>query len=312
MSDDSSARADEHEPNAFRDANEAAKSLVSNLITLKGLIEPVTAGPTGEQVKEFKRSCLLVSRDTTALGDALQQVRPQLEQVARTKGKGKVSGCGVSSDCAHDTIYRIGENVTSLLILASVGGPEAWVWSEVLEVFASIDKKGLKRLEALALREALRASPCLMPRGNSTPRESDPPASGDDKSEAAAAGDSQTKAESDVSAGEVESETPEALQGKRPPENALTAWRLRDLQGINDQTNLAKEMIKLGVPATQGQVSRWLKQVEEYLKAGNILPDLKPMRHKPDSVDPAVIEMGQRQDNRTPRQRSRRDPDSDE
>lgn len=99
---------------------------------------------------------------------------------------------------------------------------------------------------------------------------------------------------------------------KRPPERAFQAWRLRDLQGINSQTEIANKMTEMGVKASQGQVSRWLDQVEEYLKAGGIFPTLDPLTHKPDSVDPSVIEMGQRQDGRTPRQRNRRSDDSDD
>jgi len=96
---------------------------------------------------------------------------------------------------------------------------------------------------------------------------------------------------------------------KRPSEIALKTWRLRDLEGINNQTKLAKRLAELGVPSTQGQVSRRLRKVEDYLEAGNILPEIKPLISKPDSIDPALIDMGKRQDKRTPRQRERRNPD---
>ena len=100
--------------------------------------------------------------------------------------------------------------------------------------------------------------------------------------------------------------TPEV---KRPSENAFKAWRLRDLLGINKQTELAKKMTEKGVPANQGQVSRWLKQVEEYMAAGGVLPEL-PKMDKPTAIDPSKIDMGERQDGRTPHQRKRRDADS--
>ena len=61
---------------------------------------------------------------------------------------------------------------------------------------------------------------------------------------------------------------------KRPPENAFKAWRLRDLLGITNQTKLAEKMTDMGVPTTQGQVSKWLKQVEVYMAAGGSLPNM--------------------------------------
>jgi hypothetical protein len=97
---------------------------------------------------------------------------------------------------------------------------------------------------------------------------------------------------------------------KRPPENALKAWRLRELLGITNQTEIAQKLSEEGISATQGQVSRWLKLAEEYLEAGNVLPLNQPMTKKPQSLDPSIIEMGKRRDNRTPRQRGRRDADS--
>ncbi len=98
---------------------------------------------------------------------------------------------------------------------------------------------------------------------------------------------------------------------KRPPEAAFMAWRLRDFSGINKQGEIATKMIELGTLATQGQVSRWLNEVELYLDAGNILPDLPtPLTDRPQSIDPTVIDMGKRADGHTPRQRLRRDPNS--
>ena len=111
---------------------------------------------------------------------------------------------------------------------------------------------------------------------------------------------------------EDESGSPKSAKIKLPSEKAMKAWRLRALQGINDQTELAIAMTKEGVPATQGQVSKWLKEAEEYLEAGGVFPKLESLNQKPDTVDPKVIDMGARQDGLTPRQRQRRRPDSDE
>ena len=95
-------------------------------------------------------------------------------------------------------------------------------------------------------------------------------------------------------------------QIQRPPEKAFKAWRLRDALEINDQTTIAQKLSEKGIPATQGQVSRWLKQVQEYLAAGNILPPL-PKMSKSTSMDPAAINMGKRVDRRTPRPSDMRD-----
>ena len=97
---------------------------------------------------------------------------------------------------------------------------------------------------------------------------------------------------------------------KRPPEKAMMAWRLRDLQGINNQTELAKKLTEMGYPATQGQVSRWLEEVKRYLAEGGVLPRIEPLKSKPSSMDPALLNLGSRRDGRTQRQRSRRADDS--
>jgi hypothetical protein len=99
---------------------------------------------------------------------------------------------------------------------------------------------------------------------------------------------------------------------QRPSEKVFKAWRLRDLTGINNQTELAAKLNEQGVPATQGQVSRWLKEVDEYLRAGNSLPPLDALPAKPQSIDPEIIELGERQDGRTVRQRERRGAESND
>ena len=95
-----------------------------------------------------------------------------------------------------------------------------------------------------------------------------------------------------------------------PSKKAFQAWSVRALLGITDQTEIAEEMTRRETKATQGQVSKWLRAVEKYQAAGGILPDVTTIG-KPQSVDPDVLDMGARQDHRTPRQRERRDPDAD-
>jgi hypothetical protein len=59
-------------------------------------------------------------------------------------------------------------------------------------------------------------------------------------------------------------------------------------------------------------VSRWLKQVNAYLRAGNVLPELPaPLKEKPKALDPKVLDMGKNQDGRTLRQRSRGNSNAD-
>jgi hypothetical protein len=88
----------------------------------------------------------------------------------------------------------------------------------------------------------------------------------------------------------------------RPSEQAMQAWRLRDLQG-KTQAEIAEAM-----GTYQGQVSRWLKQVKAYLEAGNVLPALEPAS-KPKAMPPDLLDMGARIDAHTPRQRQRRSED---
>lgn len=99
---------------------------------------------------------------------------------------------------------------------------------------------------------------------------------------------------------------------KRPSDSALKAWRLRDLKGLETQKEIAAVMTQeLQRSVTQGEVSRWLKDVHNYLTAGNILPDLPTLTTKPQSIDPSIQDMGERKDHKTPRQRAQRDQSQD-
>ena len=102
--------------------------------------------------------------------------------------------------------------------------------------------------------------------------------------------------------------------GKQPPSNdAIACYRALLATGLR-QTELAKVLTtELKRPISQGQVSRWIKQVEEWIKAGNVFPSLPKMeRKKPDTSEPRTLELGPRKDHRTPRQRERRSEDSDD
>jgi len=98
----------------------------------------------------------------------------------------------------------------------------------------------------------------------------------------------------------------------RPPDKAFQAWQVRELVGISKQGEIARIMTERGIPATQGQVSKWLAAVEEWRLAGGLMPEVSTREGKPQSVDPDILDMGARQDGLTPRQRPRRDSDADE
>jgi len=63
---------------------------------------------------------------------------------------------------------------------------------------------------------------------------------------------------------------------------------------------------------SQGQVSRLLKQVEEFRKATGFVPNAAEVAAKIEAMDPAKIDLGPRQDRRTVRQRGRKADDSDD
>jgi hypothetical protein len=93
-------------------------------------------------------------------------------------------------------------------------------------------------------------------------------------------------------------------QIKEPPKEAFEAWRLKKFGGWN-QHAIAD---KLGVK--QWKVSRMIARVNRYGDQGGKFPPPPDTATKPVSVDPRVIEMGEREDGRTKRQRQRSSADS--
>jgi hypothetical protein len=98
---------------------------------------------------------------------------------------------------------------------------------------------------------------------------------------------------------------------RRPSKKALQAWHVQTVLSLTNQTDIAAEMTRQGTTANQGQVSKWLSQVEAYRAAGGLMPTPEAMS-KPETWDPADLDMGPRQDHLTSRQRSRRSADSDD
>jgi hypothetical protein len=108
-------------------------------------------------------------------------------------------------------------------------------------------------------------------------------------------------------------EMSQAAQGalKSPPDAAIKAYRLKWILGVPTQAAISERLSEeLGRPVSQGQVSRWLQQAEEFASAGGVLPGLPDVpAKKPMPVDPERLDLGPRQDGRTERQRKRRSDD---
>ena len=108
--------------------------------------------------------------------------------------------------------------------------------------------------------------------------------------------------------------TTRSLQSrKEPSEDAFAAYRLLLVTG-NTQTELAKNLTtELKRPVNQGAVSRWIRQVRDWLEAGNVLPDLTAnAAKKPTTMDPERIDLGPNREHRPQHQRKRRTSDRDE
>lgn len=93
-----------------------------------------------------------------------------------------------------------------------------------------------------------------------------------------------------------------------PSNDAMTAWRLKHVRGINKQSEIASIMsAELNRTINQGQVSRWLDEAKAYTEAGGIVQPLPTLTAQATSVDPAVIDMGPRADRRSRNQRDSAD-----
>jgi hypothetical protein len=97
---------------------------------------------------------------------------------------------------------------------------------------------------------------------------------------------------------------------KEPSKDAFTAYRVWLVTGEKQEELAQRLMEPLKRKVGQGTISRWLKQVKEWIEAGNVLPDLsEPLDSKPTPMDPERIELGERQDGRARHQRGRRNSD---
>ena len=104
---------------------------------------------------------------------------------------------------------------------------------------------------------------------------------------------------------------------RRPTDKQIKVWQIREVTGIENQTELAAKMTKLGMPIKQGSVSKALTCGDRFVAAGGNMPHLpgmEPMEHQPEPitfVDPDVLDMGERQDGLTPCQRESFSRDDD-
>src|SRR5262249_825089 len=93
------------------------------------------------------------------------------------------------------------------------------------------------------------------------------------------------------------------IQKKEPSPDAIAPYRPWLVTGEKQEELAARMTNGLKHPISQGQVSRWLKQVRDWLKAGNVLPDLpNALDKKPMPMDPERIDLGERQDGLAKRQ----------
>jgi hypothetical protein len=96
---------------------------------------------------------------------------------------------------------------------------------------------------------------------------------------------------------------------KEPQKIAIAAYRAQFINGKKQQEIAEMLENEFKKPVSQGQVSRWISEVKKYIEAGNVLPDFPKPTDKPVSIDPDVIDMGERQDRLAKRQRPRKSDD---
>jgi hypothetical protein len=102
---------------------------------------------------------------------------------------------------------------------------------------------------------------------------------------------------------------------KEPSKDAIAVYRYWMATG-KKQKVLADDpglMNVLRRKVDQGTISRMLKQVKEWIQAGNVLPGLsEPLNSKPTPMDPERIDLGANKEHRPERQRQRRDSGSED
>lgn len=102
---------------------------------------------------------------------------------------------------------------------------------------------------------------------------------------------------------------------KEPKKDAIAVYRYQFATG-KKQTELADDpalMKQLGRKVDQGTISRWLKKVNEWISAGNILAPLPvALDSKPKPMDPRKLDCDKRRDGRAKHQKHKRKADRDD
>jgi hypothetical protein len=91
---------------------------------------------------------------------------------------------------------------------------------------------------------------------------------------------------------------------KAPSIVAMMVYRLSFLKGQKQKTIAIELSKELGRPICQGMVSKHLKRVTQWIKEGNVLPDLLVVAKKPTSIDPTKLNLGRRMDGRSAHRRT--------
>lgn len=119
---------------------------------------------------------------------------------------------------------------------------------------------------------------------------------------------------SDADAAVPTAESVRRRKVKQPSSNDFRAYLATVVGGLTQPK--AAEMLTeaTGEPWGQSRVSRRVKAVKDWIEAGNSVPtieSLPPSSRRTITVDPSILDIGERMDGRTVRQRQRRSDDDD-
>ena len=79
------------------------------------------------------------------------------------------------------------------------------------------------------------------------------------------------------------------MQGRVPGRDAFAAYRLSNEVGLNQKETAKRMQRELKRPVSQSTVSRWLRDVKDYLGKENPMPRPEQL-----TMDPNLLEQGPR------------------
>ncbi len=117
----------------------------------------------------------------------------------------------------------------------------------------------------------------------------------------------------EIDASQEEPPRQPANQGKQPKLPTREAWAAYYLRQCGDgltQEQIVNRLSQEGIITSQPSVHRMLKACDEFRQAGGLAPTLEELAATSDPrkavrTDPAILDKGERQDGRTPRQRDK-------